>query len=100
MLADATGIGDIGAAGDQIALISINRVFDGCRPAGVGIGATSELARLALRLPKGENRCAVGLLVVVGERDSLGPVAAAAVGYAHDPRSGRMVAAVAERDTG
>ena len=43
---------------------------------------------------------AVGVLEVVGERDGLGPHAAATVGDADNPAAGALAAAIAERDAG
>jgi hypothetical protein len=78
---------------------SAQHAVDPCRDTTVADRpASASVPRASLRALS--SACQKALFVVVGERETLGPVAAAAVGCAHDLRSGRMVAAVAERDTG
>ena len=80
-LADHGRVGDQTAARRQIALVGVERILHGGR-AITGILAANENAGFVLRLPECADGRAVGGLVIVGERDGIGPVRAMTIGGA------------------
>ena len=97
-LADRGRIGDLAAARRQIALIGVERIADAGWTVAAGIVAADKNAGLVLRLKVGQDGRAVGVLVIVGEPDGVGPVGAVAVGGAQHPAARSGAAAIAERD--
>jgi hypothetical protein len=100
VLQDAGGVLGSAPAGGEVAGVFGHRVGDGYGTAGVGDVAPRQPPRPILGLPESKHVLAVGVLVIVGGADLLGPVAALAVGDPHHPDAGTVVAAVAERDPG
>src|SRR5262245_47327127 len=101
MEAHPRGVARSTTTGGEVALIVGERFRDrGWPVAGLTRLAAGELAGFVLSLPPRENVLAVGVLVVVGERDVFQPRPAVAVGDAHDPTAGALAAAIAERNPG
>ena len=61
--------------------VGVDRLDNGDRPASLG-GAARQSLRLVLGLPERQDAGAVGFLVVIGNGEALGPVAALTVGRA------------------
>ena len=93
------GVVGVAAGGGQFVAVALDRGNDGGGLAH-DLAAGGDRAGGLLRLEERQNGIAVALLVVVGGREGLGPVAALAVGAADDPGAGDRVAAVAEREPG
>ena len=53
----------------EIGGIIIKRLVDRCRPAGVGIVTAGQLLGLVASLPEIQHAGAIGVLVIVGERE-------------------------------
>src|SRR5213083_3222390 len=79
-------------------LVGVERLGDRHRLLRVAVGAARDLLRLLLRLIEREHRGSVGRLEVVGLREALGPVRAAAARGLHDPGAVGPVSAIEQLD--
>src|ERR1700736_3156442 len=104
MNSEAIDVVDVPAARLQVGLIALERLLDrDGNAAGDGGYRTVPICELAaplLRLPEVEHLISVGFLIVIGVADRLTGIAPFAVGEAHDPGPGGLVATGAEPDLG
>src|SRR4051812_27891860 len=93
------GIVGVGATGLQIAPVVLQRAIDGDRGSiGVAVLTAGQLLCCILSLIERQHCPAVGILVVVSERESLSPVCAVAVTGLEYPTAVGSIAAVHQRD--
>ena len=102
MVAEPFGVFQPGVAGLEIALVCGHGLADGERAPRLdfadGVIAARELASDLGRFPKRQDRGAVALLVVIGEREALQPRAARPVGFEDGPHAAALISAIGEPD--
>ena len=100
MKARAGRVGRACAAHGEIGRIVVERFADRRRAACIGVLAARKLLRPLGGFPERQDAGAVAVLLIVGDRKRLDPVAALAVGSADIPRSGSGAASIAKADAG
>jgi hypothetical protein len=94
-------IADVATAGLEIRLIGVERFPQRrrLRDRMALLGGGTDL-RFVLGLPVVEDGLTIRLIVIVGDPDGVGPVAALAVGDPDDPGAGGPVSSIAQADAG
>src|SRR6516162_9489347 len=101
MSTHARDIADVAAANPEVTLVYVESLGDGRRIIRhIAVAAMlSHNAGAVLRLPKSEHSLFVGIVMIVGRRDRVGPVSSLAVGKPHYPASGCRVPAIAQTNS-